>query len=79
MTNSLSPLLSPQQLARVKYLTTKLYPYLHPDVRLYLNEQLLECSRSWEVEEWLERMQASKDYFTQDSRLTLPSRRKSHR
>lgn len=49
--------LTPQQVEQVRGLTDRLYPLLHPDVRLYLNEQLLTSKYYWEYEEWVERVQ----------------------
>lgn len=66
--------LSPSELAQVKALTDRAYVHLHPDVRLYLNAQLLECTNHWEVADWLERLEATAKYFEEPSK---PARRVS--
>jgi len=55
--------LSPADLARVKQLTDRAYKYLHPDVRLYLNEQLLECTNWSEYADWATRLDATAKYY----------------
>jgi len=55
--------LSPTDLARVQQLTTDTYKYLHPVVRAYLNEQLLEAQAYWEVTDWLERLALTRDFY----------------
>ena len=55
--------LNPTDLARVKALTNQLYPYLHPAVRTYMNEDLLAAKAYWEVDEWIERMQLTLDFY----------------
>ncbi len=55
--------LSPAQLERVKALSTQAYPYLARPVRLELNRQLLESRYAWEVEDWIERMQATLKWY----------------
>lgn len=55
--------LNPTDLAQVKNLTDRAYPHLHEDVRAYLNEQLLEATAYWEVRDWLERLEATAQFF----------------
>lgn len=55
--------LSPADLARVQQLTSEVYPHLHPVVREYLNEQLLEAQAYWEVTDWLERLTLTRDFY----------------
>ena len=61
--------LSPTDLARIKQLTTECYPHLHPVVREYLNEQLLEAQAYWEVADWLERLELTRQFYDENSNL----------
>lgn len=55
--------LSSADLARVKDLTERCYPHLHPVVRAYLNEQLLEASAYWEFTDWCERVELTIQFY----------------
>ena len=55
--------LSQQDLATVRNLTDRAYPFLHPDVRTYLNQQLLEAGSYWEFQEWLSRMELTARWY----------------
>ena len=55
--------LSQQDLATVRNLTDRTYLHLHPDVRTYLNQQLLEAGSYWEFQEWLSRMELTARWY----------------
>lgn len=55
--------LSRTDLARVKTLTDRCYPLLSPLLRTIFNEQLLESRNHYEVEDWLERVELTAQFY----------------
>lgn len=66
-------------IAKVHQLTDRAYPYLHPDVRTYLNEQLLEARYRWEVDEWLERVELTAKYYEETRQSIAPRQRRDRK
>ena len=56
-------MLSPSEAARVKAVAKQSYPLFSPFLQALFNEQLAECRGTWELEDWLERVELTRRYF----------------
>lgn len=55
--------LTPSQIAQVKALTNLAYPLFSLMLRTIFNEQLLESRGLYEFEDWMERVELTRQYF----------------